>query len=55
MAVTGGQLAETGGVGNVAVVKMDNFVCWVWQFLLGLVWRVSVAVLALCSWICQLS
>ena len=55
MAVTGGQLAETGGVGNVAVVELNNFLCWVWKFLLGLVWRVSVAVLALCSLTCQLS
>ena len=36
VAVTGGQLAETSGVSNVAVVELDNFVDWAW-FLLGLV------------------
>ncbi len=54
-AVTGGQLAETGGVGDVAVVELNNFLCWVWRYLLWLVWRVSVALLALCSLIGQLS
>ena len=54
-AVTGGQLAEIGGVGDVAVVELNNFLCWVWQFLLGLVWRVGVAVVALCVLACRLS
>ena len=51
--MTGGQLAETGGVGNVAVVKLHICLCWVWRYLFELVWRVSVAVLALCILVCQ--
>ena len=54
MARTGGQLAETGGVGNVAVVELYIVICWVWQSLLGLVWRVSMAVGALCVLACRL-
>ena len=53
--VTGGQLAEIGGVGGVAVVKLSNLLCWVWEVLLGLVWRFSVVLLALCSLAGQLS
>ena len=55
MAVTDGQLAETGGVGHVAVVELYVVLGWVWQSLLGLVRRVSVAVVALCVLACRLS
>ena len=44
---TGGQLVETSGVGNVAVIVLYIVMCWVCQPLIRLVWRVSVAVGAL--------
>ena len=50
---TGGQLVETSGVGNVAVIVLYIVMCWVCQPLIRLVWRVSVAVGALCVLGCR--
>ena len=50
---TGGQLVETSGVGDVAVVGVEIVVCWVCQLLIRLVWQVSVAVGALYVLACR--
>ena len=48
-----GQLAQTSGVGILAVVVLYLIVCWVCQPRFQLVWRVSVAVGALCVLVCR--
>ena len=52
--MTHSQLAETGGVGHVAVVELYVVLGWVWQSLFGLVRRVCVAVAALSVLACRL-